>query len=64
MNLSEIISNLKSEEKAKLMYALEHQLSSFVSLINNQYVGVNIVAPNFTKEITHGAWSYGKILTS
>ena len=60
--IAEVLNNLTREEHRRLMVAFESEISQYVELPKNHFVGVN------TQTIKHlqptevaGAWSYGDI---
>ena len=60
--IRDVLDKLSQADRAHLMYAFEHELSQFVKLPENKFVGVNITAvPNLRIKEAIGVWAYGDI---
>jgi len=61
-NIKQTIDSLNQEQKRKLMYAFENQLTQYVELPDSRYVGVNTERlKHLNPEQKAGVWSYGTI---
>jgi len=60
--LRDIIKALGEADRKQLLYALEQELTSWVKLPEQKFVGVNITTlPQLTIIESQGPWSYGAI---
>ena len=60
--IKEILDNLGSEERRKLIYAFDNGFGQYVELPDNKFVGVNIKSIanlKITEQV--GCWSCGRI---
>ena len=57
-----VLDKLSDSDRAHLMYAFEHELSQFVKLPEDKFVGVNVTAvPHLRIQESVGVWAYGDI---
>lgn len=60
--LREALERLSDNEKARLFYALEQELTAWIALPESFFIGVHIRSvPSLTIMETQGVWSYGKV---
>jgi len=60
--IRDILNNLSEDDLAKLMFAFEQELSFYIELSNNTFIGVNIHEGRRFKIIERaGYWSYGTL---
>jgi len=58
-----ILDNLTEEQRAQLMYAFEQQISQYIELSDNRFIGVNVNTLKTLKiRESNGVWAYGEIL--
>lgn len=62
MTIKEVLNTLPDKDRRLLMYAFEHELSQYVELEGNMYIGVNISGnKRLIPDSEAGVWSYGKV---
>jgi len=60
--IKDILDGLPAKEKARLMYAHEHELCQYAQMPDGTFVGVNCeLMKNFQIEQRAGSWAAGKI---
>jgi len=62
LTIKDLLGGLSSKEKALLMYAFEHDLSQYVTLKGNGFIGVNVThIQHLEIEQSTGVWAAGKV---
>lgn len=57
-----ILDSLHPEQRKLIFYAFEHDMSQYIKLDNNRFIGVNITHLPFLKiEESAGVWAIGEI---
>jgi hypothetical protein len=62
VTIRDTLDKLPTQAKRQLMYAFEHELSQYVELDHDVFIGVNVGhLKNLDIQQTAGLWSMGKI---
>jgi len=59
--LKKILSELPDNQRKELLLALEQEMSHYVIVNGDTFIGVNVNLKNLVPIEVAGKWSYGKI---